>query len=192
MNKAILTRHADFRANSYNPESRTFSAVIATSTPVKRHDATGPFSEILPAEAFDLSGQNLPVLDSHNTATVRAILGRTLSIRREAETIIAELQLSSAEDVTPIGQRIADGTLRGISIGYRVTGWASRREGGQRIKAATRVHLTEVTLTSNPADPNSGVRQDKEGTMPKERSRRHRRPRRADPALPHRPFRPDR
>lgn len=187
----LLTRHANFQANSYNPESRTFSAIIATSTPVARHDATGPFSEVLPAEAFDLAGQSLPVLDSHNTATVRAILGRTLSIRRDGTSIVADLQLSSAEDVAPIGQRIADGTLRGISIGYRVAGWATRREAGQRIKAATRVQLTEVTLTSNPADPNSGVRQDKEGTMPKDvqtetddRAALIQRCRTAHPALP--------
>ncbi|MDP3961299.1 MAG: Mu-like prophage major head subunit gpT family protein [Pseudorhodobacter sp.] len=133
-----------------------------------RQDATGPFAEVLPANAFDLSAQSLPVLDSHNTATVRAIVGRTLSIRRDADLILAEMQLSAAEDVAPIGQRIADGTLRGISIGYRVAGWTTRREGGQRIKSATRVRLTEVTLTSNPADPNSGVRQEKEGDMPKD------------------------
>ncbi|RDW14104.1 prohead protease/major capsid protein fusion protein [Paracoccus thiocyanatus] len=78
------------------------------------------------------------------------------------------MRLSSAEDVAPIGQRIADGTLSGVSIGYRVAGWATRREAGQRIKSATRVHLTEVTLTSNPADPNAGVRQAKEGGMPKD------------------------
>lgn len=172
MNKRVsldqLTRHAEFRTNSYNPEQRTFTAVIATPTSVTRHDATGPFAEVLPAAAFDLSAQNLPVLDSHNTATVRAVLGRTLSIRRDGESIVAEVQLSSAEDVGPIGQRIADGTLRGISIGYRVAGWATRREAGQRIKAATRVHLTEVTLTSNPADPNAGVRQQKDGNMPKD------------------------
>lgn len=171
MNKRIsdtLTRQADFQANSYNAETRTFSAVIATATPVMRQDATGPFAEVLPAEAFDLSAQSLPVLDSHNTATVRAILGRTLAIRREGDSIVADLQLSAAEDVAPIGQRIADGTLRGISIGYRVAGWATRREGGQRVKSATRATLTEVTLTSNPADPNAGVRQQKDGKMPKD------------------------
>ena len=171
MNKRVsdtLTRQADFQANSYNAETRTFSAVIATATPVMRQDATGPFAEVLPAEAFDLSAQSLPVLDSHNTATVRAILGRTLAIRREGDSIVADLQLSAAEDVAPIGQRIADGTLRGISIGYRVAGWVTRREGGQRVKSATRATLTEVTLTSNPADPNAGVRQQKDGKMPKD------------------------
>lgn len=173
MNNPVLTRHATFRANSYNPEDRSFTAVIATPTPVMRRDAAGPFAEILPPEAFDLAAQSLPVLDSHNTASVRAILGQTLSIRREGDSIVADLRLSSAEDVAPIGQRIADGTLTGISIGYRAAGWTTRREAGQRIKSATRVHLTEVTLTSNPADPNAGVRQAKEGGMPKDVQDQH-------------------
>ncbi|WP_417723936.1 HK97 family phage prohead protease [Salipiger sp.] len=125
----LLTRSAEVRVNSYNPDTRTFSAVIATATPVLRQDAQGPYLEILPPDAFDLAAQNLPVLDSHNTRTVRAVLGRTLSIRREGNEIVAEIQLSSAEDVAPVGQRIADGTLRGISIGYRVAGWTYRNDG---------------------------------------------------------------
>lgn len=143
-------------------------AFISTPTPVIRRDAAGPFAEILPPEAFELATQSLPVLDSHNTASVRAILGQTLSIRREGDSIVADMRLSSAEDVAPIGQRIADGTLSGVSIGYRVVGWAARRKAGQRIKSARGVHLTEVTLTSNPADPNAGVRQAKDGGMPKD------------------------
>ncbi|MGQ0566719.1 MAG: phage major capsid protein [Gemmobacter sp.] len=159
-----LTRQAEFRATSYDAERRTFTAVIATATPVLRHDAQGPFLEVLPADAFDLSAQSLPVLDSHNTATVRAVLGRTFSIRREGDVIVAEVQLSSADDVGPVGQRIADGTLRGVSLGYVVAGWKAGQEGGKRIKTSTRVMPREVTLTSNPADPNSGVRQ-KEAAM---------------------------
>jgi|GEM_PF-6106636 len=153
-----LIRTATLGATSCNAETRTFSAVVATDTPVLRHDANGPFLEILPADAFDLSAQNLPVLDSHNTSTVRAVLGRTLSIRREGPEIVADVQLSAAEDVGPIGQRIADGTLRGVSLGYRVAGWSPGRNGGQRTKTALRVISREITLTSNPADPNAKVR----------------------------------
>ncbi|MDP3341499.1 prohead protease/major capsid protein fusion protein [Frigidibacter sp.] len=163
-----MIRSVEFRKNSYDAQSRTFEAVIATETPVLRHDAQGPYLEILPAEAFDLSNQNLPLLDSHNTGTVRAILGRTESIRRADQQIVATIRLSAAEDVAPIGQRIADGTLDGVSIGYRATGWITRREGAQRIRTAGSVVPREVTLTSNPADPNSGVRQQQEAAVPKD------------------------
>lgn len=163
-----MIRSVEFRKNSYDPQNRTFEAVIATETSVLRHDAQGPFQEILPAESFDLGNQNLPLLDSHNTGTVRAMLGRTESIRREGNQIVATMRLSAAEDTGPVGQRIADGTLTGVSIGYSVAGWIPRREGAQRFKTAARVFLREVSLTPNPADPNSGVRQQQEAAVPKD------------------------
>lgn len=168
IDQPLHLRSAAFGANSYDPEARTFSATIATPTPVRRQDASGPYLEVLPAAAFDLSVQNLPVLDSHNTDSVRAILGRTESIRREGDQIVATIRLSSAEDVAPVGQRIADGSLSGLSIGYHATGWTTRREGGQRIRTAGRVALREVTMTSNPADPNAVVRQHQEADVPKD------------------------
>ncbi|MBV7394648.1 prohead protease/major capsid protein fusion protein [Mameliella sediminis] len=163
-----LTRSAEVRVNSFDPETRTFSAVIATAHAVTRHDAQGPYLEILPPDAFDLVAQNLPVLDSHNTRTVRAVLGRTVSIRRVDAAIEADMRLSSAEDVAPVGQRIADGTLSGVSIGYRVAGWTLGKRGAMRTKTAKRITLSEVTLTSNPADPNAAVRHQEEADVPKD------------------------
>jgi hypothetical protein len=72
--------------------------------------------------------------------------------------VIAKLQLSTASDTDPIAQRIADGSLTGVSIGYRVTGWTESHMNGQRTKTPTAWTLTEVTLTTNPADPNARVR----------------------------------
>ena len=126
-----LIRSAEFRQNSFDAATGRFDAVIATETPVQRRDNSGPYSEVLPVTAFDLTKQNLPVLDSHNTSSVRAILGQTESIRRDGDQIVATIKLSSAEDVVPVAQRIADGSLRHLSIGYRVAGWTLRREIGR-------------------------------------------------------------
>lgn len=155
---APLTRTAT-TANSYDPESRTFEAVVATMTPVVRRDARGPFNEILnPATLAASAG--IPLLDSHKTDSVRDLLGRVVSTRVDGDRVIAKLQLSTASDTDPIAQRIADGSLTGVSIGYRVSGWAeSTGADGQRQKSPTAWTLTEVTLTTNPADPNARVRQ---------------------------------
>ena len=155
---APLTRTAT-TANSYDPESRTFEAVVATMTPVVRLDARGPFNEILnPATLAASAG--MPLLDSHKTDSVRDLLGRVVSTRVDGDRVIAKLQLSTASDTDPIAQRIADGSLTGVSIGYRVAGWAESTEAdGQRQKSPTAWTLTEVTLTTNPADPNARVRQ---------------------------------
>ncbi|MCX7561097.1 hypothetical protein OS190_16125 [Sulfitobacter sp. F26204] len=67
------------RPNSYDPETRTVTAVIATANPVQRRDARGPFNEILTAGTLDLSAvEGLAVLDNHRTASVRDTLGRVL------------------------------------------------------------------------------------------------------------------
>ena len=70
LDEQFWTRDAMTRPNSYNPETRTVSAVIATATPVPRRDARGPFLEVLTADTLDLSAaEGLPVLDSHRTAS---------------------------------------------------------------------------------------------------------------------------
>ena len=135
---ALLTRTAPTRLNSYDPETRTVSAVIATANPVRRPDARGAFLEILTADTLDLSSvEGLPLLDSHRTASVRDTLGRVRSIAREGDSVVAVLELSSAEDVAPVAQRIADGTLTGVSIGYRVDGWTEKStpQAGSRARS---------------------------------------------------------
>ncbi len=165
---AALIRTSTTRPNSFDPETRTVSAVVATATPVQRRDARGPFLEILTADTLDLSAvAELPVLDSHRTSSVRDQIGRVRSIALEDGVVVAVLELTSAEDAAPIVQRIADGTVSGVSIGYRVTGWAEKSTPQGRVKTPTRWWIIEVTLTSNPADPAARLRQ-KGNVMPQE------------------------
>ena len=113
-----MIREASTRPNSFDPATRTVSAVIASAHPVKRRDARGPFLEILTAATLDLqASQGVAVIDSHNTSSVRHQLGRVRSIALEGDSVVAVLELTSAEDAAPIVQRIADGTVSGVSIG---------------------------------------------------------------------------
>lgn len=160
----IQTRTAVTRVNSYNPETRTVEAIIATATPVARRDARGPFLEVLTADTLDMSiTDGMPVLDSHRTASVRDVIGRVLSIQPDGDQVIATLQISTADDVEPIAQRIADGSVTGISVGYRVAGWRENQTAKGRTKTPNKWRITEVTLTSNPADPNARIRHETYG-----------------------------
>jgi HK97 family phage prohead protease len=162
-----MTRAASTRPNSYDPATRTVSAVIATANPVQRRDARGPFNEILTAGTLDLSAvEGLAVLDSHRTASVRDTLGRVRSIALEGDSVVALLELTAAEDAAPVLQRIADGTVSGVSIGYRVAGWTETNTPQGRVKSPTGWRITEVTLTSNPADPAARLRHQEESPMP--------------------------
>ena len=159
-----LMVRAQTRPNSYDPDTRIFEAVIVTPTPVQRRDAQGLYSEVLTVSTLEPLS-DVPLLDSHNTSSVHAVLGRVLSTRTEGNQLIARIQLSSAEDVAPIAQRIADQSLTGLSVGYSVSGWATRQAPTGRIKSPTRWNITEATLTSTPADPSARIRQ-KGHTMP--------------------------
>lgn len=151
---------------SFDPEARTVEAVIATTTPVTRRDARGTFAEVLDFSTLDLTNAaNLRVLDSHRTASIRDTMGIVEAVRVEGDKLIAKLKLSAADDVTPVLQRIADGTIRGVSIGYRVTRWTENQSGGTRTRRPAEWALTEVTLTSNPADPAATLRHKKEAGM---------------------------
>lgn len=167
MTTDTLTRAAPTRPNTWDPDARTVSAVIATPSPVRRRDARGPFLEILTADTLDLSAaEGLPVLDSHRTATVRDTLGRVRSVALEGGSVTAVLEMTAAEDAAPVVQRIADGTVSGVSIGYRVAGWTEKQTSAGRVKSPTAWKITEVTLTSNPADPSARLRQKEESPMP--------------------------
>lgn len=162
-----LIRAATTRPNSYDPETRRVSAVIATANPVQRRDARGTYLEILTADTLDMSAvQGLPVLDSHRTASVRDQIGRVRSITLEGDQVIAVLELTSAEDAAPVVQRIADGTVSGVSIGYHVAGWTEKQTAQGRVRTPTAWRITETTLTSNPADPAARLRQQEESPMP--------------------------
>lgn len=153
---------------TFDLDARTVEAVIATTAPVMRRDARGPFAEVLDFTTLNLSNAaQLRVLDSHRTASVRDAIGTVEQVRIEGAQLVARLRLSAADDVTPILQRVADGTIRGVSIGYRVLRWTESMTGGTRTRRPAAWALTEVTLTSNPADPAATLRQE-EAVMPQD------------------------
>jgi HK97 family phage prohead protease len=153
-------RAAASRPATWDAEALTFEAVVATPHPVPRADARGAFLEILTVDTLaDEGSRDLPVFDSHRGGTARATIGVVQRLRREGDSLVAVLRLSAADDVEPIRQRVADGTIRHVSIGYRVAGWTESTDPqGRRVKTPTAWTLTEVSLVPNPADPNARIR----------------------------------
>ncbi len=156
----VLHRAATLAPTTFDPDTRTVEVVFTTGAAVARRDARGAYLETLAVEAADLSGLvGAPVLDAHNAGTARAVLGRVESARVEGGQGVALLRLSNADDVTPVTQRIQDGTLNAVSVGYRVQGWRDGTDAqGRRTKTAIRWHPHEISLVAIPADPGARVR----------------------------------
>ena len=140
----------------FNEADNSFNATIATAAPVQRCDAKGPFLEVLDPAGLEIDGRDFPLLLDHRAAS-RETVGRAHSLTIDGYTVHAVLRLALADDVTPITQRIRDGTLRHVSAGYAVLKWAEsiHPETRQRTKTATRWRLLEVSLTPLPADQNA-------------------------------------
>ncbi len=111
-----------------------------------------------------LRSGNAPVLDTHRRGGARDVLGRVTAARLERGRGYATLQFSTAADVEPIWQRIADGTLRAVSVGYRVHRYEPRPDAGsgETIHRAVDWEPIEISVVPIPVDRDAAVRGDAE------------------------------
>ncbi|MCB4825221.1 HK97 family phage prohead protease [Roseicella aerolata] len=109
-----------------------------------------------------------PVLDAHRRGGARDVLGRVVAARIEAGRGYATLQFSSAADVEPVWQRVADGTLRAVSVGYRVHRYEPVPDAatGQTVHRAVDWEPFEISVVPVPIDPAAAVRGEAEQGSP--------------------------
>ncbi|MCA3336602.1 MAG: HK97 family phage prohead protease [Roseomonas sp.] len=107
-----------------------------------------------------LHSGNAPVLNTHRSSDARDVLGRVIAARLEGGRGHARLQFSGAADVEPLWQRIADGTLRAVSIGYRVHRYDQRPDpaSGEMIYRAVDWEPFEISIVPIPVDRDAQVR----------------------------------
>lgn len=150
----IVTRSATPRANSFDPTTGTFDAVIASAGAVRRRG----YVEFLEPTGADLP-DSLPIQLDHRT-DVRASVGRMSNLRVEGDVVVGTGRLSSDPELAWIGRRIADGTLSSMSVGYRVSRWRDGRDlkTGTRTRTATAWEPVEASFVMDPADRRAKIR----------------------------------
>lgn len=157
----LETRSAPITASSWNPDARTFDAVISTGADVQRRDSRGPFIERLDTSAIDIASlAGVVVLDGHRQTGSEHVVGTVLSARREGVAIVATIRLSAAEDVRSVALKVEEQILRGVSVGYAVTRWidSTDPQTKARVRTAAAWAIREVSLVGIPADPLSQIR----------------------------------
>ena len=108
-----------------------------------------------------LQSGRAPVLNSHRRGDARDVVGRVLAAGLQDGRGTATLQFSAADDVEPLWQRIADGTLRSVSVGYRVHRYeqvTDPRDG--TVHRAVDWEPYEISVVPVPVDPAAAVRGD--------------------------------
>ncbi|MGA7237323.1 MAG: hypothetical protein WBY44_16680, partial [Bryobacteraceae bacterium] len=119
----LSERAAELAPSSFNPATYTVDVIFSSGAAVERSDLQGRFLEVLEmtSAAADLSEFiGAPVLDAHNRTSSRSIYGNVSAARIDSGRGLATIQLSRTADAAPIVDRIREGTLRNVSIGYQV------------------------------------------------------------------------
>jgi HK97 family phage prohead protease len=155
--QVLLTRRAAFAPDTFNADAGTVEAVISTFAPVQRKG----FMERLDPAGLDTSRLiGAPVLDGHRQGSARDVIGTVTGHRMEDGKVVATIRLSGAADAAPVVERILEGTVTGVSIGYRVTRWIDSTDPNSRarVRTAAAWSISEVSAVPIPADQGSQFR----------------------------------
>lgn len=143
-------RRAPVVAKSFDAETGTFEAVVATETPVRRWFG----NEILRCARGAIDTVRLtsaPLLDSHRTGSIGDIVGQVSGFRIEGNTLLCTFRLADSELGRRASQLLAEGMLKSVSVGYQVLDYdRERRQDGETDVTVTRWQPYEVSLVSVP------------------------------------------
>lgn len=135
--------------------ARTVEAIVSTGADAQRPGFI---------ERLDLSGADLtrliggPVLDAHRANSTRDQLGVIEAAEVRDEGIWVRIRFRSNDPASAVLADIAEGALRGLSVGYTVEEWQDERDGDSRIRTAKRWTPLEVSIVPIPADPGAHFR----------------------------------
>ncbi|MCA3273841.1 MAG: HK97 family phage prohead protease [Roseomonas sp.] len=164
--QTITARRAITAPATVDRASRTVEVVWSTGAQARNFvPSLGGITEELDmspnaVRMAQLGSGNAPVLNTHRSSDARDVLGRVIAARLEGGRGHARLQFSGAADVEPLWQRIADGTLRAVSIGYRVHRYDQRPDpvSGEMIYRAVDWEPFEISIVPIPVDRDAQVR----------------------------------
>jgi hypothetical protein len=114
----------------------------------------------------------IPLIDSHNVFGIGGVFGRVVRVWFNQSSLMGLLAFDDSDVGRQAEGLVSRGTVRGVSIGYRVEQWEVTDTDGDIVDpsrlrwddqatctyTAVRWELLEVSLVSVPADPNAFVR----------------------------------
>ncbi|WP_416797302.1 prohead protease/major capsid protein fusion protein [Ciceribacter azotifigens] len=163
----VQHRSAAIRAASFREADNTVEVCFTTGAAVRRVSwIDGAYDEILEvtpaAVKLDRLNAGAPFLDTHDSYDLSRVLGSVVpgSARIEKGKGYARVQLSDAPDVASSVAKVKEGTVRNVSVGYRVI----RVEKSEAAKGAVPIHRVlewepmEISAVPIPADPGAQVR----------------------------------
>ena len=175
---------------SLDAESRSVVATIATDTPVRIYDwrEDEEIDEVLVPAGF-IAPRRMRLRVDHRTYGSENVIGRVDDFKITKHTVEATLRFSSADDVNPIYQRVADGSLDEVSIGarydmkdtVRIEPGESKEVDGVTYRADKKVakrivrkwYGRETSVVDEGADPKATIRSKRNSRSPSGVGSRH-------------------
>ncbi len=161
--RQALPRQRDAAIDNIDVENRKVTLSFASEAPVL--DYWGD-AEILrcndqAADITRFTNGLMPVLYNHNR---NEVIGKPTRIWFENARAYAEIQFDEDEESTRIWNKIQSGSLRGVSVGYRVNEYRVIKKGDVSADGiqgpayvAERWEVYEISIVSMPADTTVGV-----------------------------------
>lgn len=166
---------AEIRASSFNEAENTVDIIWTTGASVRRYSYYDDvyYNEILEvsddAVLLDRLNAGAPFLNTHDSSELKSVIGAVVpgTARIENGIGLATIRLSRADADADIVQKIKDGIIRNISVGYRIL--AVEKSGGQNGEdedwRVTKWEPLELSAVPIPADPGAQVRGQKQGVI---------------------------
>ena len=160
-----LSFRASFTPDTFNEEKRTVELVWTTGARVMRGGVwTEPFWEELSLDPKHVRMERLnsgaPLLDTHDSSGIDSIIGVVEKARLEKTRGVATVRFDSGPRGQDAMRRVGEGTLRGVSVGYRIHKMEKVEESPDKIPVlrATDWEPHELTLAPMGADAGASTR----------------------------------
>lgn len=161
------TRAAQVRAASFNETENSVEVVWSTGADVERADDYGNVvieRLLMGADnvRLDRLNQGAPLLDTHTSESLSNVIGSVVpgSARLEGNKGLATIRLSSAPGDSDTVQKIKEGVIRNISVGYIVHNSvrSDNEDGGPDVLEVRDWEPIEISAVPIPADPGAQFR----------------------------------
>lgn len=168
----ISTRAMTLTPGTVDEQTRSVEAVLSTENVAVVRNGKGVVEEILRAQGAAF-GDQIPLIDGHNTSSSDNIRGSVRDIRVEGNRVVGRVVFAETDAGNRAWDLVRQGHLTDVSIGYRVNNWEDIPPNSARVvngieyrtstkplRVTTSYTIREVSLVPVGADQAAKFRAD--------------------------------